>query len=301
MTAPTDYPYIYTSYVSPAYRYRRMRELFAAPKVTAKQAWSGQYDTLNLFARDIAPILATALITSDEQELKEMGEVLNSWNHQDDLEQLAPTMFQETVRQLAWLTFEDELGAEATTAYLSNWYVWQQRFDAMVQAGNSLWFDVTRSDAKEDLVTMIQRAGSAALDRLKETYGKDRTNWLWGKVHTIKFQGPLRQTGLADRLTGNREVPMAGSGETLLRSLYPYDQPFGSKWFASLRMTADLNDPEKVRAVLPGGVIGRTFHPSLADQNAHWSNKDAEIYWWFSDDAIEEYSRSVLTLVPSTN
>ncbi|MEL7318950.1 MAG: penicillin acylase family protein, partial [Pseudomonadota bacterium] len=89
----------------------------------------------------------------------------------------------------------------------------------------------------------------------------NRSNWTWGEVHTISFQGPLRQSGLAGDLTGNRTVAMSGSGETLLRALYPYDDPFGSKWFASLRMTADLNDPEKVRAILPGGVVGRSFNP----------------------------------------
>ncbi len=298
MTAPADYPYTYTSFVSPGYRYRRIRELFEAPKVTAKEAWAGQYDTLNLFARDIAPILSGALIASDDEELKEIGGVLKRWDHRDDPQELAPTLFQETVRQLARLTFEDELGEEVTAAYLSSWYVWQERFDAMVQAGDSPWFDDTRTEDKEDLAALIRRAGKAALERLRGSYGDDRSNWLWGKVHTIKFQGPLRQTGLAGWLTGNRELPMAGSGETLLRALYPYDEPFGSKWFASLRMTADLNDPEKVRAVLPGGAVGRTFHSNLADQNAHWTDKDAEIYWWFSDEAINRNSQSTLTLSP---
>ncbi len=299
MTAPGDYPYIYTTFASPAYRYRRMSELFAAPQVTASDAWSAQYDTLNVFARDLAPIFAAALSGAPDRDLKEMGEILSAWDHRDDQFELAPTLFQETVRQLAKLTFEDELGPELTAVYLSNWYVWQERFGLMVQAGDSDWFDNTRTKGEEDLAAMIRQAGKAALERLTSTYGADRKNLLWWEVHTISFQGPLRQTGLAGRLTGNRAMPMSGSGETLMRSLYPYDQPFGSKWFASLRMTADLGDSEKVRAVLPGGVVGRTFHSGLADQNAHWASADAEIYWWFSDEAINRNSQSVLNLVPS--
>lgn len=298
MTAPDDYPHIYTTYASPAYRYRRMSELLSAPRVTAEDSWAAQYDTLNIFARDIAPIFAAALANASDPELAEMGKMLEDWDYQDDKDKLAPTLFQETVRQLARLTFEDELGPDVTAAYLSNWYVWQERFDAMVQAGNSPWFDDTRTEDKEDLSAMIRRAAKAALERLSRDHGTDREKWLWGKVHQIKFQGPLRQTGLLGRLTGNREIPMSGSGETLLRALYPYDQPFGSKWFASLRMTADLNDPEKVRAVLPGGVVGRTFHPNLGDQTPHWQNIDSEIYWWFSDDAIDEHGQSTLTLKP---
>ena len=88
-------------------------------------------------------------------------------------------------------------------------------------------------------------------------------------------------------------------GQALMRSLYSCDQPLSSKWFASLRMTADLGDSEKLRAVLPGGVVGRTFHSGLADQNAHWACADTEIYWWFTDEAIKRNSQFVLNLVPS--
>ncbi|MEO1046103.1 MAG: penicillin acylase family protein [Pseudomonadota bacterium] len=299
MTAPDSYPYLYTRYTSPSFRYRRMRELFAAPKVTAEDAWLAQYDTLNVFARDIAPIFAKALSTAEDDSLVEMGTTLESWDHRDDRDALAPTLFQETVLQLARLTFEDELGSEATEAYLSNWYVWQERFNAMLLSGDSPWFDDSRTAETEDLAAMIRRAAKAALERLETAYGSDRANWVWGDVHQIRFQGPLRQTGWAGWLTGNRAVRMSGSGETLLRALYPRDDRFDSRWFASLRMTADLNDPEKVRAVLPGGAVGRTFHPHLADQNDDWASEDATLYWWFSDDAIEQHGEASLALVPS--
>ena len=299
MTAPRDYRYRYTTYVSPPYRYRRMQELFAAERVSAAQAWAAQYDITNLFARDLAPILAAALEGADTPELRALGGELSGWDHRDRADAIAPTLFQETVRQLARLTFEDELGPEATGAYLSNWYVWQNRFEVMVKDGSSAWFDDTRTPATEDLAALIRRAGAAALEELAARYGPDRANWTWGRVHTIAFQGPLRRTGWIGDLTGNRTLPMPGSGETLLRALYPFDDPFSSRWFASLRMTADLGDPEKVRAVLPGGVVGRSFNPHLADQTDAWADARSETYWWFSDAAIKANARSTLTLKPA--
>ncbi|MEO1658423.1 MAG: penicillin acylase family protein [Pseudomonadota bacterium] len=299
MTAPSDYPYIYTTYASPAYRYRRVRELMNAPQVTAEEAWAAQYDTLNLFARDIAPIFVEALSEVEDEALRELAEILAAWDYQDEKDKLAPTLFHETVRQLAQLTYEDELGEDAVAAYLSNWYVWQQRFDALVQEGTSDLFDDTRTEEVEELPDMIRRAGKAALERLTDTHGPNRAAWTWGKVHQIHFSGPLRLDGMLGRLTGNQSVAMSGSGETLLRALYPFDEPFDSKWFASLRMTADLNDPDKVRAVLPGGAVGRTFHQHLDDQTKHWADEEPQTYWWFSDEAIEDNTRSVLTLTTS--
>ncbi|MEM6584684.1 MAG: penicillin acylase family protein, partial [Pseudomonadota bacterium] len=298
MTAPADYPYTYTTYASPPYRYRRMQEIFAADLVSAKDAWGAQYDVTNVYARDLAPIFAAALLQCEDTAICEMGEELAGWDHQDRADAIAPTLFQEVARQLAQLTFEDELGPEATEAYLSNWYVFQNRFDVMVQEGTSSWFDDTRTSEVEDLPTLIRRAGAAALERLTDNYGADRANWAWGKVHTITFQGPLRQSGMVGEFNGNRTVGMPGSGETLLRALYPYDDPFASKWFASLRMTADLNDPDKVRAVLPGGVVGRSFNAHLNDQTDAWMDEDSETYWWFSDEAIEANAKATLTLSP---
>ncbi|MEM1262012.1 MAG: penicillin acylase family protein [Pseudomonadota bacterium] len=298
-TAPDDYPYLYTTYASPDFRYRRIRELLSSGTISADAAWRAQYDTVNVFARDTVPILLGALSTVETTELRDLASILDDWDFQDDADAVAPTIFQEIIRQLAQLTFTDELGDEAAAAYLSNWYVWQQRFDKMLSEGNSKWFDDKRTPEIEDLPALIRRAGLAALERLTETYGTDRSAWRWGDVHRIEFSGPLRREGLVGQLTGNRSVRMAGSGETLLRTLYPYDEPFHSKWFASLRMTADLADTEKVRAVLPGGAVGRTLHPHLDDQIDPWSRTDAAVYWWFSDEAIETNARQTLTLVPN--
>lgn len=296
MTAPADYPYVYTSYASPSYRYRRMRELLEADQLTAEDVWAAQYDTVNVFARDLAPIFAEALMTSDDDALKEIGRLLSDWDYSDDSEGLETTLFQEIVRQLAVQTYEDELGEDATKAYLANWYVWQERFDAMVQAGNSPWFDDTRTQETEDLTALIHRAVGLALDRLTADYGPDRSKWLWGERNQMRFNGPLRLDGLMGKLTGNRNVPMSGSGETLKRALYPFHNPFDTQWTASLRMTADLNDPDKIRAVLPGGAVGRTFHRHLADQTAVWADDDAVSHWWFSDDAISQNTKSELLL-----
>ncbi|MEO0366254.1 MAG: penicillin acylase family protein [Pseudomonadota bacterium] len=299
MTADANFPYVYTTFASPNYRYRRIQELMAPATVSVEQAWLGQYDTLNLFARDIAPIFSDALVSSESDVLQEIGSILAEWDYHDEIDLVAPTLFQETVRQLARLTFEDELGVEAAEAYLSNWYVWQQRFDAMVQQGTSRWFDDQRTPGTESLTDLIRQAGLAAVERLTAAYGDDRSNWRWGEVHQLHFSGPLRLEGWVGRLTGNQSISMAGSGETLLRALFPYNEPYDPKWFASLRMTADLNDPDKVYAVLPGGAVGRTGHPNLSDQLEVWAQPSRESYWWFSDEAIEANAVQSLTLVPN--
>lgn len=300
MTAPRDYPYVYTTYVAPSYRYRRIQQLLSAPRITADGAWRAQYDTLNLFAQDVRDPLAQALAQSDDADVASFARTLSEWDLHDSVDSIAPTIFQETIRQLARLTFEDELGEELTSDYLDALYVWHERFRAMVLSGASPYFDDVRTPETEDLPALIRRAGAAARDALTERYGADQSRWTWGAVHPIAFRGPMRLTGLAGQLAGNRSVPMPGSAETLLRAMYPYNRPYEVYWSASLRMTADLNDPNKVRAVLPGGVVGRTLNPLLNDQVDAWRDGDEQNYWWFSDQAIAEHTRSTLTLSPGS-
>jgi penicillin amidase len=83
----------------------------------------------------------------------------------------------------------------------------------------------------------------------------------------------------------------------LLRGIYDFNRPYATTIFASLRMVADLADPDKVMAVLPGGVAGRLFHPHAQDQVDAYMN-GTPLYWWFSDRAIKEHAKSSLTLKP---
>ena len=90
---------------------------------------------------------------------------------------------------------------------------------------------------------------------------------------------------------------MGGSGETLYRALYDFNNSDEIKYSAALRMVADLADGEKVVAVMHGGVTGRTFHPNFKDQIDTYHN-GSKVYWWFSDKKIQEHKKSELTLIP---
>ena len=70
------------------------------------------------------------------------------------------------------------------------------------------------------------------------------------------------------------------------------------RFSASLRMVVDLGDPDKVLAVLPGGVTGRTLHPHFNDQLASFMSGE-KVYWWFSDEAVAEHAAHILVLQPS--
>jgi len=296
-TTPNDYPYYYSSHSSPSYRYRRLKQLLDTQGIkTADDHWQFQRDTLNLMAKSIAPVMARALVSHEDTQ--QMGEILSRWDYHDDPDKSAPTIFQAVYRKFALLVFEDELGEDLAGTILNNWYFWQERLGKMVVEGNSVWFDkVTTADIKESRDDLFHQAALAAAGDLESNLGKDPDKWLWGKVHRVEFVSPVRREGFGKGLLGGGSHPALGSGETLGRGIYDFDDPFDVTTFASLRMVADLGDPDKVLAVLPGGVSGRLFDKHGKDQIESFIN-GSKVYWWFSDAAIKAHSRNTLILKP---
>ena len=163
----------------------------------------------------------------------------------------------------------------------------------------SEWFDdITTLDKKETLTDLIQKAGIETLKDLSERIGDDPKDWLWGEIHQIKFLNPIRKSGLGKGWLGGGSHPMAGSGDTIYRALFLLNHEGNIvKYSAGLRMVADLSDNEKVLAVIPGGVDGRTFSPHFTDQiEAYMSGE--KMYWWFSNEKIKEHADSELHFKP---
>jgi len=243
-------------------------------------------------------VCSSDLALGDDAAFAPLVATLADWDYRDDADSSAPTVFQAIYRNYARAVFTDELGDELTDSYLSSWYVWMERLEAMTVADASPWFDdTTTSGVIETRDDLLQRAATVALNELTEAYGAGPSNWVWGDVHRMRFRGPLRQSGLAGHITGNRDYPKDGSGETLNRALYPFTNPYDPQWTASIRMVADFADSEKVMAHIAGGVSGRTFSPHLNDQTDEWATGEP-LAWQFSDAAIAAHTTSELRLVP---
>lgn len=296
-TVARDDPYPYATQCAPADRYRRLSALLDAPgKKTPHANWLYQRDVLNLTARDVAPVMARALLSRKETE--HLGRILNRWDGQDYAGRSAPLIFQSVWIKFARRVFRDELGPDLTSLMLGIPFFWEERLRAMVSAGDSPWFDDGSTPlSKETMADLLREAGREAADELRGTLGRNPARWSWGKLHRIEFVHPLRREGFGRGGMGGGSHPMGGSGDTLYRSAYEIDAPFAVRTSASLRMVADLGDPDKVYAVLPGGVSERLFDRHRRDQVRPFMDGEKRA-WWFSDAMIRRYARHHLELKP---
>jgi len=298
LTVDRDYPYHYTTHASPSYRYRRLIELMDVPgKKSVDEHWSFQRDMLNLMAKKIVPVMSRAL--QAHEDTRQMGQILSEWDLTDSPDKAAPTIFQEVYREFALRVYSDELGAELARTMLDRWYFWQERLQKMVLENESTWFDnINTTDRKETRDDLFHQAALIAAKNLESKLGTDPAKWLWGKLHRHEFVSPIRRSGLGAEWLGGGSHPAPGSGQTLYCGIYDFNEPYKVTVSASMRMVADLADPDKILAVLPGGVAGRQFDPHTTDQVKSFMD-GSKAYWWFSDKAIKEHTKNTLTLNPN--
>jgi len=296
-TVPANYPFEYSSYFAASWRYRRIRELLDTPRpLSAEDHWRFMWDTKNTMAERLVPVMAAALAAHDDT--RAMADVLRAWDLKDQPDAVAPTIFQTTYRDFARLTFEDELGAEVTARMLDNYYYWQERLARLSRDNGNAWFDDVTTGQRETRDEILHRAALRARDELTARLGPDLQDWRWGRVHTVTFAGPIIPGKWPAAILGGGTQPKDGSGETINRATSDFARPFDSVYIASMRFVADLADPDKVMAVVSGGVSGRQFDPHLKDQLGAWRSGEPR-YWWFSDEAIREHTRHELRLEPA--
>lgn len=295
-TVPGDYAAPYSTYFAASWRYRRMLELLdGEQKLSPEDHWAFMRDTKNLMAVRIAPLMSAAL--KARPDTRELGDLLAGWNHVDDPAAAAPAIFQSVYRHFAQRVFEDDLGPDLTALYLGNYYVWHERLALLLEEPTSDWFDDQHTATRETRDDLFHLAALDALAELKPLLGNDARRWEWGKIHTVTFFSPLIPGKAAAGVLGGGTHPKEGSGETLNRGTFKFDKPYEATSIASMRVVADLGDPDKIWAVLTGGASGRQFDPHLKDQTGAWLSGEPR-YWWFSDAAITEHKVSELTLTP---
>ncbi|MCF8168722.1 MAG: penicillin acylase family protein [Rhodoferax sp.] len=296
-TRPDAYPWYYTNYVAPSYRYARMGQVLGqSQKMTVQDHWTLMDDNRNLQSDALRPALMAALKTDPAQV--DLARILEQWDGVDHADSAAPLIYQALYREIALGTFSDELGADVTKDMLSTWYFWQQRFDTLLQTPDSAWFDDTSTPARrETLADVIRAAAPRARAQLEALQGKDPGAWRWGKAHTLRFVSPLRRKGAGQELVGGFTVERGGSGETLNRGVYDFQKPYEVAFFASMQLVVDFGDADKINAVLAGGVSERHFQPHQNDQARQWV-AGRRGNWWFNPEQARAHAVSTLTLTP---
>jgi penicillin amidase len=269
-------PYLDLGSWSDGYRFRRIRErIESSDRHAPEEVGAIHADVLHARAQELAPPLAEIALGGRRKSMREIGELLAAWDGSFGTDEIGPTVFtafwEKWLRRVARARFPDSVanrvsgrcGGVARRLLLGD---------------NPGWFP-DRADLRKEVREALQEA----LDWLKEAVGARRSQWRWGRLHTVLFAHPISEN------------------ETLssLFDLGPHETTgaFMVTGLSSYRMVVDMNDTAKSWAVTTSGQSGHPASPHYRDNAQVWLD-DGYHPLWMDDEDIDRNLEADLRLEP---
>ena len=256
-----------------------------------------QLDTGSGYAqRLLKPLLPIikATASNDEQALVNL---LINWDGEHNLNDIAPTIFNQFVYQLAYEAMQDEMG-ERFFGTLIRTRVIDFALPRLAEESDSPWWDNRDTAVIEDREETVNVAWQASIKHLRSTLGANTANWKWGAAHTLTHQHPLGQKKPLDKLFNVGQFAAPGGHETpnnLSHKLGP--APWPVAYGPSTRRLIDFADPSHSLGINPVGQSGVLFDQHYQDQAERYINGQY-IKQHFSEADVAANTISTLRLVP---
>ena len=254
--APPGYRHHITYEWQPPYRARRIDDLLKEPKHDLSSFQRMHSDVVSLAVRELLPKFLAG--KPDER--------LAGWDGSMSKDRTEPLIMAAWWREFARALYADELG----DAFRANWAA-RAVFLDNVLSGQRHWCDDVRTAAVESCEQILAASFEKAKEGIERQYGKDKA---WGDAHVARHRHRpfTRQPWLA-RVFDIR-VPSAGDAYTVNVGAMDFNdeaEPFANRHAPSLRMVADLADPQASVFIHSGGQSGNPLSAHYRGFSEAWA------------------------------
>lgn len=256
-TDPT-YPYYINWEFAPSERGRRINQRLSTMQgATVDSLRQLQNDNYNLKAADALPIilpkLNTDALSSGQQKALI---VLKGWRFNNDVGEIAPTIFTRWMAQLMDTIWADEF--DAGDSLPMRYPSFDRTLTLIQRAPEARWFDNLKTPGQERLADVITKSFQAACDTLIKQKGEIGATWEWG---------PFKGTDIRHLLPGVDAFSVLdlniGGGSGIVNAT-------SERWGPSWRMVVALGPQPKAYGIYPGGQSGNPGSPYYQDMIETW-------------------------------
>ncbi len=248
---------------SDGYRFRRIRtRIEEKTNHTLETVGAIHADITLARAVDLAPVVAKLAAKSRRKEIRDWSTILNGWDGTYGVDEIAPTLFtafwDTWLKRVARARFpgalvsmvKDRCGSVARRLLMG------ERLD---------WFD-EGVDVEAEAIGAIEDA----LRWLKQDVGGRKSQWRWGRLHTVTFGHPVAKTPALRKLLTVGPVETSGATGTVRAAGHSVAEPFVVTGLSTYRMVVDLSDPAHGKATTAGGQSGHPASPHYRTQTDLW-------------------------------
>ena len=268
--------YLYPGYYLPKDRATRIDNLLQTKNNwTKNDVCDMTLDTKAITVpENISTLVSAITIDSKSANQQKAFEVLRSWNGSNELNQIAPTVYNKLIYFYLKNTFQDEIGPDNFKALLAT-HVIKQTANAQLKNGTSPWWDnVLTKNKVETRSEILSKSFTEAVASLELQLGRNVNSWTWNRAHTLELQHPIGKIKLFTNFFNVAPVGIAGSCEVINNMMFTYsDNPVNEvKAGPSTRRVIDFSDIENSVSILPSGQSGNPMSKHYADQAQMYNN-----------------------------
>lgn len=262
--------FLYPGYYLPEDRAKRITTLLENNNKWDKKAVSEMIvdNTSSTVVETLKIMLANVHLESLSVNQRKAYSILETWKGDNNLDQVAPTIYNKWLYCYLKQTFEDELGEEKFIQFLGT-HIGKQVATKLVANPNSVWWDdVKTRGVKETRGAIMKSSFKKAMSDLEIQLGNNVSTWTWNKVHTIEHQHPLGKVSILRPFFNVGTFEIAGTNEVINNMLFSLNPSGEYKVSAgpSTRRIIDFSDIENSWSILPTGQSGNPMSPHYSDQ-----------------------------------
>ncbi|WDF59280.1 penicillin acylase family protein [Flavobacterium sp. KACC 22758] len=262
--------FLYPGYYLPEDRAKRISGLMDAKSDWDKEAFSKMiYDnTSDVSVETVQNLISNIDFNALSASEKEAVNVLKSWKGTNNLEDVAPTIYNKWVYLYLKNTFEDEMGEDNFNMFLGV-SVGKQVVANQIKNENSVWWDnIKTKNVKETRKDIVSKSFHEAVSDLQKQLGNTIADWKWGEVHTVEHEHPLGKVAALRGLFNVGPFASPGSNEVINNLFFGFtnEGKYYVKGGPSTRRIVDFSDIENSWSILPTGQSGNPFSKHYSDQ-----------------------------------
>ena len=264
--------FLYPGYYLPEDRAKRITQLLDPKSNWDKESVSKMtFDNTSI----VTPEVVKNLISNVDYNVlskneKEAITVLKSWKGSNNLNDVAPTIYNKWIYFYLKNTFEDELGVANFKQFLGT-HIMKQIVAKQMANENSLWWDnILSKSVKETRSQIVSKSFKEAMMSLEKQLGNSVSSWTWNRVHVLEYQHPLGKVAALRRIFNVGPFEVAGANEVINNQYFDYsdDAKYVVKGGPSTRRIIDFSDIENSWSILPTGQSGNPLSSHYNDQSA---------------------------------
>ena len=244
--------------------------------------------------KNILAILANADIKNENAP--KAIKILAAWDGDNQLTDIAPTIFAKLQYKILALTCQDELG-DNFTEFLAT-VVSRRSLPFLLEKENSPWWDNQETkEVVETRQTILLAAFEQSLSEIGNQLGKDIQQWEWGKVHTIEHPHTLSQNETLRPYFSVGPFPVKGNKEVINNMSFTINGSGEYKVVSgpAIRRIIDFSDVEHSWNVLPTGNSGNVLSPHYSDQAKLFVDGEFRSQLMNKEEIMEQSKRLVLS------